>query len=165
MESLSYSELKDGMKVFGRIQQDQAPEVFSIGVITIEEGKIYVCQNEISGWSCKDKKGYKYSWVLAEVENQADYGIELYPLQENQSAQLEMSKCADLALRIASMYPDAPGAFEGTVSEQLNWGVDRLLSDLSTLRDALPKDGFKKKRDVPKTKYEKGPPPSQFAGY
>jgi hypothetical protein len=77
----------------------------------------------------------------------------------------ELSKCSDLALRIASMYPAAPGAFEGTVSEQLNWGVDRLLSDLSTLRDAQPKNGLRKKRDVPKTKYEKGPPPSQFAGY
>lgn len=32
--------------------------------ITIEDNKIYVCQDKENGADCLDKKGYKYSWLI-----------------------------------------------------------------------------------------------------
>lgn len=33
-----------------------------IGRITVEEGKVYLCQNEREGNDCENKRGYRYSW-------------------------------------------------------------------------------------------------------
>ena len=38
--------------------------VFCEGKVSVEGGKAYLCQNEISGANCINKLGYKYSWSL-----------------------------------------------------------------------------------------------------
>lgn len=35
------------------------------GVISVENHKVYLCQNVKSGESCTDRKGYLYSWTIA----------------------------------------------------------------------------------------------------
>lgn len=35
-----------------------------IGRIQVESGCIYLCQNKVRGLECKDKLGYKYSWIV-----------------------------------------------------------------------------------------------------
>ena len=34
------------------------------GMITVEEGEVYLCQNEREGNDCENKRGYKYSWAV-----------------------------------------------------------------------------------------------------
>lgn len=34
------------------------------GRITVEEGEVYLCQNEQEGNNCENKRGYKYSWSV-----------------------------------------------------------------------------------------------------
>ena len=36
------------------------------GKITIDGANVFICQNDREGSSCKDKKGYSYSWVIKE---------------------------------------------------------------------------------------------------
>lgn len=38
------------------------------GVIQIERGRVYLCQNVIPGAICDNALGYKYSWHVSEVE-------------------------------------------------------------------------------------------------
>lgn len=35
-----------------------------VGVITVENGEIYLCQNDFDGIPCQDKKGFRYSYIL-----------------------------------------------------------------------------------------------------
>ena len=35
-----------------------------LGKIQIEEGHIFLCQNEMNGFGCKNKLGFKCSWVV-----------------------------------------------------------------------------------------------------
>ena len=57
------SKLKDGMKVRGSIGISSTSEI-NEGVITIQYGDIFVCQDKIQGVRCKDRKGYKYTWLI-----------------------------------------------------------------------------------------------------
>ena len=34
------------------------------GHISIQDGQMFLCQDELWGMSCKDKKGHDYSWML-----------------------------------------------------------------------------------------------------
>jgi len=34
------------------------------GVITVENNKVYLCQNHMVGADCSEKQGYKYSWTV-----------------------------------------------------------------------------------------------------
>lgn len=34
------------------------------GIITVEDGYVYLCQDKLDGKDCIDKKGYKYSWSV-----------------------------------------------------------------------------------------------------
>jgi predicted GTPase len=36
------------------------------GVIRVENGKVYLCQNTKDGLSCKEKYGFTYSWVVGD---------------------------------------------------------------------------------------------------
>ena len=36
------------------------------GIITTENGYVYLCQNENNGEDCSDKKGYKYSYIIVD---------------------------------------------------------------------------------------------------
>lgn len=38
--------------------------VYSEGVITVEYGKVYLCQNQKQGYECINKKGYYCSWSV-----------------------------------------------------------------------------------------------------
>ena len=45
-----------------------ACEIYGIevtGIITVEDGQVYLCQNEKSGGACRDKKGYSYDNVFS----------------------------------------------------------------------------------------------------
>ena len=33
-------------------------------MITVDEGEVYLCQNEREGDACENKRGYKYSWAV-----------------------------------------------------------------------------------------------------
>ena len=36
------------------------------GVIAVEEGDVYLCQNAVQGLPCVNQRGYKYSWVVCD---------------------------------------------------------------------------------------------------
>lgn len=48
--------------------------VFTVGVITVQDSVVYLCQNTKSGAWCADKKGFKYSWVVLDGDA---YGLEM----------------------------------------------------------------------------------------
>lgn len=52
------NKLTDGMKVSCKIMKNFIKE----GVVTEEKGKFYICQDLQDGISCKNKKGFNYSW-------------------------------------------------------------------------------------------------------
>lgn len=56
------------------------------GKIRVEDGLVYLCQNEKSGISCTNKFGYKYSWVMPSISVSE---LELYP---NTAAEIEAYK-------------------------------------------------------------------------
>ena len=56
-----------------------------IGRIRVEDGCVYLCQNERDGKDCEDKMGYKYSWCVGsgekeELTNEHVYDFKLTPL-------------------------------------------------------------------------------------
>lgn len=38
------------------------------GVIQIQNGDVYLCQNKCDGTDCKNKLGYKYSWIIGNLD-------------------------------------------------------------------------------------------------
>ena len=53
--------LKDGDKVlFTPFSEKSLKE----GMVTEEDGSLYICQNYFDGAICFDKKGYQYSWII-----------------------------------------------------------------------------------------------------
>lgn len=58
-------ETNDIKKLHGKkFRADIRDSIDVEGVITVEDGHIYLCQNEENGMDCRDKQGYKYSYVL-----------------------------------------------------------------------------------------------------
>ena len=53
-------ELKKGMRVTCRIGSTEIKDAR----IQEEQGSFYICQDKECGFSCKDKLGYRYSWVF-----------------------------------------------------------------------------------------------------
>lgn len=51
--------LKPGMVFLARIEGTLVE-----GKIQIQDGNLYLCQNARNGSSCRNKLGYKYSWVV-----------------------------------------------------------------------------------------------------
>ena len=47
----------DGKKFRAKISEELCE-----GYISVENGTVFLCQNERNGLDCKDKKGYRYSW-------------------------------------------------------------------------------------------------------
>ena len=43
-----------------------------IGKITVENEKVYLCQDEVDGSDCEDKQGYKYSWWIGSFPEKWD---------------------------------------------------------------------------------------------
>lgn len=41
------------------------------GMLTVEDGRVYLCQNEKDGIGCLDRKGYFYGWVVDDGSAQA----------------------------------------------------------------------------------------------
>ena len=39
------------------------------GIISVYGNKVYLCQNDLKGTDCPDKKGYKYSWVVYDSDD------------------------------------------------------------------------------------------------
>ena len=56
------------------------------GKIRVEDGLVYLCQNEKTGINCTNKFGYKYSWVMPSMSVSE---LELYP---NTAAEIEAYK-------------------------------------------------------------------------
>lgn len=52
------------LKCNGRRFRAKIEGVKCDGKIRVEDGLVYLCQNEKDGKSCYNKFGYKYSWVL-----------------------------------------------------------------------------------------------------
>ena len=49
----------DGRKFSAKIN-----ETYVEGLIRVEDGEAYLCQNQRNGYSCNDKLGFKYSWSV-----------------------------------------------------------------------------------------------------
>lgn len=59
--------------------------VVTSGIITVEGGMVYLCQDKKNGCACRDKKGYSYSWCVYDgsVTSLSSYNVtnfRLYPL-------------------------------------------------------------------------------------
>ena len=52
------------LKCNGRRFRAKIEGVKCYGKIRVEDGLVYLCQNEKDGKSCYNKFGYKYSWVM-----------------------------------------------------------------------------------------------------
>lgn len=61
MRVTNVEQLKDGMAVNATICDD----ITVTGKITIEDDKIYICQDTLNGAPCVDKKGYGCSWLIS----------------------------------------------------------------------------------------------------
>lgn len=47
----------NGLRFYAKIKGSDVE-----GKITVEDGYVYLCQNELDGLDCTNKRGYKYSW-------------------------------------------------------------------------------------------------------
>lgn len=59
------------------------------GIITVEDGKVYLCQNVRDGIGCLDKKGYSCSWAVEdgsarELSSHGVIDFRLYPLTRSE---------------------------------------------------------------------------------
>ncbi len=63
-KDLKYSDFYHSQRFTGKINEKQA-----FGRVTIENNKIYLCQDVEDGADCQDKQGYKYSYTLSDREN------------------------------------------------------------------------------------------------
>lgn len=52
--------IKDGDKIKIKVR-----ETIVEGVVTIQNDRVYLCQNVLSGAGCNDKKGFIYNYVLS----------------------------------------------------------------------------------------------------
>ncbi len=57
--------LRDGMRVKCKICGVEINDA----KLTFEDGKWYICQDVKNGSSCRDKKGYRYSWYFQQYPN------------------------------------------------------------------------------------------------
>lgn len=87
-----------------------------IGRITVEEGKVYLCQNEKYGADCKNKRGYKYSW-----------GVE-----DGHPAQLSLNRVTDFRL-----YPFTRSEFDS----YKDWQVGDQMTDGSASLEVIFRSG------------------------
>jgi len=70
--------LRDGMRVRGRINGRKITN----GTLTYEDGRWYFCQDVEDGVSCRNKRGFKYSWVF-DINKDGSFsnGVDLMPFQ------------------------------------------------------------------------------------
>lgn len=59
------------------------------GIITVEDGKVYLCQNEKSGCACRNMRGYSCSWAVEDGSHSvlSSYGVtdfRLRPLTQSE---------------------------------------------------------------------------------
>lgn len=76
---MSYEEL---LKCDGRKFKAEIKGVECEGVITVQNGDVYLCQNERNGAACTDKKGYKYSWGYMDKYGWTDSSVQYFSLLE-----------------------------------------------------------------------------------
>lgn len=76
------------------------------GKIRVEDGLVYLCQNEKNGNSCNNKFGYKYSWSLPSVYVS---GLELYPPT---AAEIEAYKDWQIGDKVSRPDVDVPDVME-----------------------------------------------------
>lgn len=64
MKLTRYSQLKDGMKVKCKVGE---VKITSAKISIDDRGRAFICHNNTTkdGWDVKDKKGYTYSWLIA----------------------------------------------------------------------------------------------------
>jgi len=70
---LKFEDFFQGQKFTGKIR---GSSVF--GQITIENGKVYLCQDKEEGNTCLDKQGYDYSYVISNTPNTITFDGEAY---------------------------------------------------------------------------------------
>lgn len=63
IKDLKQSDFFHGQK-FEALFEDDGSTILLHGRITIENSKIFLCQNHVDGFSCKDKQGFRYSYKL-----------------------------------------------------------------------------------------------------
>ncbi len=63
-KDLKYYDFYHGQRFTGKINEKQ-----TFGRVTIENNKIYLCQDVEDGADCQDKQGYTYSYTLSDREN------------------------------------------------------------------------------------------------
>lgn len=56
--------MKDLLDCHGRSYTAYIDDAYVEGKLCVQNGEVYLCQNERDGDDCKDKQGYKYSWVV-----------------------------------------------------------------------------------------------------
>ena len=61
-KDLTFEDFFDGQKYKAELRDSRIP---CEGVVTIENGKVYLCQNETQGDGCSDKKGYAHSYRIS----------------------------------------------------------------------------------------------------
>lgn len=60
---------------------------YGVGRITIDKDEVFLCQNIEDGFPCKDKKGFKYSYVLLQKHLNGAYGFNNFKLISSSIAQ------------------------------------------------------------------------------
>ena len=67
-----------------------------VGVVTIEDDRVYLCQNEKQGASCNDKQGYEYSWIWSTSLECSNGGNDVryfrFIEKENEGEELKVQK-------------------------------------------------------------------------
>lgn len=76
------------------------------GKIRVEDGLVYLCQNEKKGLNCTNKFGYKYSWVMPSMYVS---GLELYPPT---AAEIEAYKDWQVGDKVSRPDVDGPDVME-----------------------------------------------------
>lgn len=66
-----------GMRFRAKIMEEECE-----GVITVEDGSIFLCQDIASGACCKDRQGYQYSWVYIYEDSSIDLFVTNFELLE-----------------------------------------------------------------------------------
>lgn len=56
--------------------------IYCKGVISVDDDGIYLCQNEIDGLNCKDKKGFKFSWLYKDRDGDVSGAVTDFRLLE-----------------------------------------------------------------------------------
>lgn len=94
----------------------------SKGEIQYEGGKYYLCQNERNGSSCKNKLGYKFSWVVGEgkasdLQRNAVRKLRMQPMSKEESDQEKVFDEGDVLVN--NEVPNSEVIIDGKIGETL----------------------------------------------